>query len=403
MKKIRYIILTILLLFPTMLSALEIDGLYSKYAIIYNRDNGEILYEKDSDTKTSIASLTKIMTTLVALENIKDLDKEITITNEMLEEVPWDASVAGLKVGDTVTYKDLLYAVLLPSGADATDSLAIDLFGSIDLFVEKMNDKAKELKLENTHFVNTTGYDAKNHYSTAKDILSLLNYALENETFKEIYETRSYTLTNGLKVKSTLETSNRTYDYDLSFVKGSKTGYTDDAGVCLSALSDYNGTDIITITINAPYEYGRSRNLEDLMTIHDVLLDKYDTLNLVTKGETLKTLKTKYAKEKEIEIIANKDIKRYVEKDYDKDLLEIKYIGEETVRNTTKKGTKIGKFEIYFDKELIGTIDALTKNNLTFSIWEYIKTNIIYYVILLVLIIGTFKLMKKPKKRKIRR
>ena len=174
MKRIKEVLLTICLFIPCILSALEIEGLYSKNVIVYNKDENKIIYEKNSEDTVSIASLTKIMTTLVSIENIKDLNEKVTITEKMLSSVPWDASVAGLQVGDVVTYEDLLYASMLPSGADATDSLAISLTGSISNFVEKMNDLAKKLNLTGLKFSNTTGYDAAGHYGTAKDILKLL-------------------------------------------------------------------------------------------------------------------------------------------------------------------------------------------------------------------------------------
>ena len=168
-----------------------------------------VLYEKDSDKIVSIASLTKIMTTIVAIENIDDFNETVYITYDMLKDVPWDSSVAGLSIGDEVTYLDLLYASILPSGADATNSLAISLTGSIDNFVDMMNDKAQELNLFDTHFSNTTGYDIDNHYSTANDILKLLVYSLSNQTFKKIYTTNKYTF-------QTKGDANNTADFTLA-------------------------------------------------------------------------------------------------------------------------------------------------------------------------------------------
>ena len=214
MKRIKEVLLTICLFIPCILSALEIEGLYSKNVIVYNKDENKIIYEKNSEDTASIASLTKIMTTLVSIENIKDLNEKVTITEKMLSSVPWDASVAGLQVGDVVTYEYLLYASMLPSGADATDSLAISLTGSISNFVEKMNDLAKKLNLTGLKFSNTTGYDAAGHYGTAKDILKLLEYALENPTFKKIYETKEYTLSNGLEVSSKINYYNKKYSFE---------------------------------------------------------------------------------------------------------------------------------------------------------------------------------------------
>ena len=399
MKKIVYLILTIILTVPLSIQALEINGLHSKNVIIYNLDEDKVIYEKNSEEITSIASLTKIMTTIVSIEKIENLDEKVTITEKMLANVPWDASVAGLQVGDTLTYKDLLYASMLPSGADATDSLAVSLFGSIDEMVNRMNSKAKELSLENTSFVNTTGYDANGHHSTAKDILTLLKYALENETFKEIYTTKTYTTSNNLKLNSTVVDFNKKYNYDLSYIQGSKTGFTDEAGQCLATLSKIDDTNIITITINAPYVSGSARHLIDITKLHDTLEENYEKRIFVEEGETIKELPTKYAKEETVPINSLITISRYIEKPYDESKLEIKYKGEEEISSTIKKGTEVGTIQVFYDGELLEEMKAITTIELNFSVWKYLKENIVYYLGVIFLVIAT-TIIIKPKKKK---
>lgn len=404
MKKIKKIVLTIYLFIPFLVNALEINDLYSENVIVYNNDENKILYEKNSEDTASIASLTKIMTTLVSIENIKDLNEKVTITERMLSSVPWDASVAGLKVGDVVTYEDLLYASMLPSGADATDSLAISLTGSISSFVEKMNDLAKKLNLTGLKFSNTTGYDASGHYGTAKDILKLLEYALENPTFKKIYETKEYTLSNGLEVSSTINYYNKKYGYDLSFIKGSKTGYTENAGYCLSTESVIDGVNILTVTLNAPDD-GKARNITDIDTIKDALKENMQKVNIVKEKEVLKELETKNAKEDYVKLRSLKTITRYVEKPFNKNKVKIEYNGEQVIDSTTKPNTKVGTFKIYYNDELIDEMDALTSTTLHFSAFKYIKNNIFYYLgLILIIVLTRLTLKKKPKKlKKIRR
>lgn len=400
MKKVGYIILTIILLLPFSVSALEISGLNSQNVIIYNLDEDKILYEKNADEEVSIASLTKIMTTILSIELIDDLDEKVTITSKMLAEVEYDASVAGLKVGDTVTYRDLLYASMLPSGADATDSLAISLKGSINAFVEEMNKKAQELNLTSTSFVNTTGIDSRGHYSSANDILTLLKYALKNETFKTIFTTRKYTATNGLELESTIEYYNRKLSYDLSYIEGGKTGFTDEAGQCLAALSNIDDTNIITITINAPYSYEKPRNIVDMDKLYSTLKDKYSRINLIETDDILVSLDTKYAKETQARIRATKDISRYIENPYDENDLKIDYTGEEIISSTAEKGTEVGTIKIYYKDELIEEFPAILSDELHFSVWNYLKENIIFYGALLIIVIITFSILKKSKKRK---
>ena len=386
---------------PQAFKALEIPNLNSKNVIIYNLDEEKMLYEKNADEKTSIASLTKIMTTILAIENIEDLNEKVTVTSSMLAGIYWNASVAGIKVGDTLTYEDLLYSSMLPSGADATQILAISLTGSADNFVKKMNEKAAELGMEQTHFVNTTGLDAAGHYSSAKDILTLLKYSLQNETFKKIYETQNYTTSNNLKLKSTIAMYNEKLNYDLTFIKGSKTGYTDDAGYCLSTLMNIDNTNLITITTNAPTD--DKYHVIDAVTIKETLKKNYSKVKLVEEGDILKTLETKYAKEKNYKILSQEDILRYIEKPYNEDLLRIEYTGEEIIKSNTKKGTELGTIKITYNNKLVTEAKVTLDEALHFSVWNYLKENILYYIGIIIIIFITIKILKKPKRRKTRR
>lgn len=403
MKKLIRSLIIIILMCPLLVKAFTIDELYSKNILVYNLDENKVLYSKNSDEKVSIASLTKIMTTIVSIENIKDLDEKITITDKMLENVPYDASIAGLEVGDKLTYKDLLYASLIPSGADATDSLAVSISGTIDKFVELMNKKSEELNMKNTHFANTTGLDQNNHYSTLEDLLILIKYALNNDTFKEIFETKTYTTSNNLKLKSTIDYYNKDLKYDISYVLGSKTGFTDDAGLCLLTLSNIDNTNIITITTNAPYSYENSKNMMDLNTIKTSLDDSFEKVTLIKKDELLITLDTKYAKEKKIVITSPVDITKYVEKPYDKNKLKTEYTGDKIISYKTKKDTKLGQIKITYNDELVDIIDIKLDHDLKFSLWVFIKDNILI-ILLITIVLFIFNLIiKKNKRRKKRR
>lgn len=398
MKKFIKSLLICFLLCPFLYKAFTIDGLYSKNVLVYNLDEDKILYEVNSKKQVSIASLTKIMTTLVSLENIKDLNEEVTITYKMLSDIPYDASTAGLSVGDTLTYKDLLLASLIPSGADATQALAISLTGDISTFVDLMNEKAKLLGMNSTHYVNTTGLDEEGHYSTLNDLLILIKYALNNDTFESLFLTKSYTTTNNIKLKSTLNYYN-TFNYDLSYVLGSKTGFTDDAGLCLLTLTNIDNTNLITITTDAEYNYGYFKNVKDLNTIANSLKDNYESVTLISNNEVLKKLPTKYAKQKYVEILSNKEIKTYMEKPYNIDNLKVEYTGIEQIPYNTKKGTNIGKVNIYYNEELMDTIDIKLDEELNFSLIEFITDNILTIIISIVVIIIIIVILPSKKKR----
>ena len=201
--KFIYIFLVFFLLFKVEAFGETLNLNSDKY-ILYNLNDNIVLLNKNETQETYIASLTKMMTVIVAIENIEDYNKEVIITKEMFKDIAWDVSVAGFKVGEKVTYNDLLYGAILPSGADAVNALALSISGSYDDFIELMNQKAKDLSLKHTHFANVTGLFNENNYSSAYDVAEILKYALKNKKFKEVFETKRYTFSNGKIVKSTI-------------------------------------------------------------------------------------------------------------------------------------------------------------------------------------------------------
>lgn len=395
MKKI---ILLLLLIIPLKINALNYPELHYDKAIIYDMTDNNILYEKNSKEETSVASLTKIMTTITAIENINNLEDKITFTSNMKSLVRYDASIAGLKIGESYTYKDLLYASILPSGADATIALAIATSGSIDSFVNQMNELAINLDMKNTHFVNVTGLDAKGHYSTAEDILKLLKYALNNKQFKEIYTTKEYTLSNNQKVKSTISSYNKNNNIDLSRILGSKTGFTKEAGSCISVYFNSNNHELILITLGAIKDQN-NYNLKDALELIDFIDDNYHNQTLIDKNTEIRTLEVTNSNIDTYTIKPNKIITKYLEDDYNKSNFKIEYEGLETLSFLNKKGTKIGTIKYYYQEELLKKEDVFLDTNISISISKIIKNNINLIVIIIIFIIGLISLNKKIIKR----
>lgn len=388
------ILVFILFFFPVIFNvkALEIN---SENAILYNLNNDEIIYEKDSEEVIKIASLTKIMTAIVAIENIDDLDETIIISNEMLEGlIEQNASVAGFKTNDKVTYKDLLYGVLLSSGADATQALALSISGSVDGFVNLMNEKSKQLNLKNTHFTNTTGLDNKNNYSTVKDVASILKYALNNETFKQIFETRYYKTTNGKTLVSTIEYTSAKYNLDTTNIKGAKTGTTTLAGLCLASISNYNNINYLLVTAGANKNLNKPLNIIDANNIYNYYFDSYNYYNLINKNEPIVYLNNDYSKNK-IEIKSNLDYYEYMLKN-DYENLEFEYVGKENI-NIFTKDKIIGKYNIILNGNIIKTIDIYKPETIDFNVFVFIG-NHIYVFLLIILIPLLFIFLLKVKK-----
>lgn len=292
-----------------------LDSIGSTYAIVIDRDTNQVLCEKDADTKLYPASLTKMMTAIIAIENLQDFNQTITITEEMLAGLKeQDASLAGFEVGDTPTIQDVLYGIALPSGADATNAAAFTISGSIEAYVKLMNEKAQQIGMTNTHFVNTTGLHDENHYSTARDLSKLLQYCLNNETFKTIFSTHTYTTSsltssiNGIIFINSLFKAAETNNYAIPGLIGGKTGFTYPAGHCLAAWEDINDMHLITIVCNSDAYANNSPHVADTNTILEQL-QSWNKKALLTKDDIVTTIEVThpYAKSDTLSIKAPED------------------------------------------------------------------------------------------------
>ena len=396
MKKILLFIL--LLLFPIYTSALTYPNLHYKSALIYDMTDNKLLYELNTKEQRSIASLTKIVTTITALESIDDLTDEVTITNSMLSKVRWDASIAGLKAGETYTYEDLLYASILPSGADATISLAISTSGSIDNFVKKMNELTDRIGMTNSNFVNVHGLDEKGHYSTAEDIHKLLMYCLKNPKFKEIYTTKEYQLSTGKIVKSTVKTTGNRIGKDTSRILGSKTGFTLGAGLCMSAIINSDNHEILIITLGATPNTGNTYHVLDTLELINFIDDSYNIETISKKDTKLISIPVSLSKIDTYDIKTTKDITKFLEKDYDKSLIKVEYKGKEKLSYKDKLNTKIGTITYTYNQEIISTEEVILNIEIK---PDYIKILLKYKYYILGFILIIIILIPKKKKRRI--
>ena len=398
MKYIKYLLLLLIFLIPIKVNALEIN---SKNAILYNMNDDEILFEKDSDEEVPIASLTKIMTSIVAIENIDDINETVTIPKEGLEGlIEANASVAGFKLNEKVTYKDLLYGSLLPSGADATQTLAYYIAGNIENYVKLMNKKANELNLKHTHFSDVTGLDDINNYSSVKDIATLLKYALKNDTFREIFTATTYTTSNKrLKLESTLLYYTNTYKLNNKYIYGSKTGFTDIAGLCLASIAKYDGMEYLLITTGAPSETRYPYHFVDAFNIYDYYINNYYTIDIYNKEEPLISINTNYSKEDKYNVFLDENITKFINKDIKKDDFKFDYQGVNIVTPFTKKG-EIGTMNITLNNETIKTISIMYDGSLTLSISDLLLDNLIFIVIFIIIINIVIILLTKKKRKK---
>ncbi|HAU33016.1 MAG TPA: D-alanyl-D-alanine carboxypeptidase, partial [Lysinibacillus sp.] len=254
-------------------------NLYSPNAILVNLDENKVLIDKNSEEVIYPASLTKMMTVLVAIEQIPNLQEEIVLGNNIFNHLyEANASLAGFLPNEKLTLEDLLYGSMLPSGAEASIGLAEYIAGSERKFVNLMNEKAQQLGMENTHFMNTTGLHHTEHYTTVKDMSLLLQYALTNDEFRQVYTAERYSIkpTNrhpeGITFTNKMFQNMTTRALPGGEILGGKTGYTDDAGLCLASLVTINGQEYILVTVGAE---GNSRteqyNITDAFSVYSQL------------------------------------------------------------------------------------------------------------------------------------
>jgi D-alanyl-D-alanine carboxypeptidase (penicillin-binding protein 5/6) len=230
----------------------------SPYVALLDVENNEIIAGRNMDTKIYPASMTKVLTLIVAVEHLTDLDATFTMTGELVDPlVRQDASRAGFEAGDTVTVKDMLYGLILPSGADAAVGLAVMTAGSEEAFAELMNEKCEELGLVSSHFMNASGLYDDNQYTTPVEMAMILKYAMENETCAEVLSTYQYITAplnsnpEGVLLTSTMFSRMYGTEVEGVLIQAGKTGYTQEAKHCLVSYAEKGEHHYIALTAGA--------------------------------------------------------------------------------------------------------------------------------------------------------
>lgn len=306
MKKIKIIIFILLfnLIFSLFNFCLadnldELD-IYSPSVILIERSTGKIIYEKNAYEKMYPASITKIMTAILTLENC-NLTDTATVSVNAIKSVPNGYSVAYLQVGEELTINQLLHVLLIPSANDAANVLAEHIAGSVDSFCSMMNTKAHEIGCLNTNFVNPSGIHNENHYSTAYDLSLIARYAMNNETFRNIVKTTSYTLPSTNKwakndryftnTNSLIKPDNRDAvdNYYYKYCIGIKTGYTDASKECIAACIKKDDLEFISVILGSDKtENGLSARYIDCKTLFNYAINNYSIYKINDANSVLK-------------------------------------------------------------------------------------------------------------------
>lgn len=269
----------------------RVQALSAQKAILMDAQTGRILYEKDSDQRSLIASTTKIMTALIICEQCNVLDR-MRIPKEA---VGIEGSSMYLQEGEVLTLQELLYGLMLHSGNDAAVALAIYCGGTVEGFAELMNDKARQLGMTGTHFENPNGLDSPGHYSTARDLAVLAAYAMKNPIFAKTVSTR--TVTVGQRY---LRNHNKLL-WQVEGAEGVKTGYTRAAGRILVSSAVRSGRRLVAVTIDAPDDW------RDHAALLEEGFSRYTVQKLVSAGDLIETMEIEGGQEGYVHILAAED------------------------------------------------------------------------------------------------
>ena len=340
--------------------AMSTDYSAAKAMCVMESSSKRVLKSKNMSAKLAMASTTKIMTAITALENCPDLDQVFEISPKAVG-VPGTSLY--LRKGEKFSTRQLLYGLMLVSGNDASVAIGEHVSGSLEEFVKLMNQTAIKIGATNSHFDNTHGLDSKTHYTTAYDLALITSYAMQNDTFKEIVSTKNTKITNSDGKTRYLKNKNKLLN-SFEGCNGVKTGFTDDAGRCLVSSAEKDGMNVVCVALNCQPMFEECSNLMGQALSEYRLYDLTSFYNLpksicVTNGRTDKaqvgTMGHYYYPLKESEVTA----------------IQIDYQIEQKLEAPVEKGQEVGVVKIYLDKNLlfcekIFTIDGVRRN----SLWQ---------------------------------
>ena len=365
----------------------------AKAALLIDLNTGRTVYEQDADERVYPASLTKIMTCLLALEN-GNLSDVITVDESALSGLDQDSSVVGLKVGEQITLENLLYCMMVSSGNDAANVVAEYIAGSVADFVRMMNERAYALGCKDTHFNNPHGLHDESHYTTARDLAIITQAALKSENFRQIVDTAEYVIpasatgeehklktTNMLIYKST---GNSLY---YSRATGVKTGYTSAAGRCLIATAEDDGIRFLSVLCGAK---------TSILDTGDLLMESFpETIKLLDYGFDnffyVTALSPLYpidqvtvlnsAGSEAVAVAPAKDVRLLLPANYNPDALRTEVLLDaKEVEAPVSEGQKLGLARVYYGNELIDETDLLAIADVTRSEFSSVASTSTAYI-----------------------
>lgn len=432
-KKWLAVILTAIIMFIPVISfadgvtdsiiETEPDIKYAEAALLMDMDSGRLLYSKNPTERLYPASTTKMMTGILALEN-GNMSDNVTATYEALKDITLEDSHMGILIGEELTIEQLVTGMLVYSANDAANVIAIHLAGSIEAFVEMMNNKAQELGMKNTHFVNACGTHDDNHYTTAEDLAILAKYCMQNEKFREIVKMPRYTIpaTNKYTRERILDNTNlflstvRSSYYYYKPCIGIKTGHTSQAGYCLVSAAEFNGINLLAVvmkcdnadTLQNAYSYIDSK------TLFEYGFNNYAVKELAMTGDVVTDSPVYEAQDNlRVSLTVPDEIKALIPANADADTDIVKEISlPERIDAPVKKGDILGSITYSYNGQQLGKTDLIAVNDVdrneiihAFHVSLRFITSPFFFIpailIIILIIFSNHQRKKRERKRRI--
>lgn len=389
----------------------------SPHVLLLDMNTGMVIYEKGAKEKVYPSSLTSIMTALLVLENC-NLEELVTASESAISSVPAGDNKVGIIKDEKLTIRQLLYGMLLSSASDAANLLAEKTSGSIEEFVKLMNSRAKELGMNNTNFTNPTGSHDERHYTTAEDMSILARKAMENETFREIVKSESYSIPATEKSPTARKITNRNHfvssllrkDYYYKNATGIKTGYSTAAKSCIAASAEKNGISLLALVFEAETVDNVAQSFSDCKNMFDYVFSHYTTQKVVDKGEVIAQTNVEYTRS-DNKLILVSERKLNIIKPKTVESVEITY--KDNLKNTVsapvKKNQVVGEREYFMNGISIGTVNLLADKNYNLDPVTYIVDKIVDFVtspwffVAIIAVIILFVMMERRRRRVLRK
>lgn len=309
---------------------------------VMETNSKRVLYSKNHDEKLAMASTTKIMTAITAIESGVDLD-------EVFEISPKAVGIEGtsiyLKSGEKMTLRNLLYGLMLVSGNDASIAIGEKVGNGVEHFIDMMNWKAKQIGAISSHFENTHGLDESGHYTTAYDLALIASYAMKNDVFKDIVSTKNIQITNEDGKIRYFKNKNKLL-FNLEGAEGVKTGFTNDAGRCLVSAVNRNGMEVVCVVLNCGPMF------EESASLLNTAFQEFEIKELTEKYDIPSLIEVEDGRKDEVSIATNKKFFYPLRKN-EQDKVRYEYKIKEKITAPVRKGDEIGEIRIYLDKDLL--------------------------------------------------